>query len=100
MEVEAWFIQEEAHFPKIDVRLTPAQVGSIFNHQTTLADTLNHPADTLDQIYQLAGKRYTKRGNRIQRTAVALDYANLYLEIPKKLPDLKIFVSHFDQFLV
>jgi hypothetical protein len=98
MEIETWFIAETTHFSKIHSNLTAQTIlpiidlGKISNFE----GEIQHPADTLNQIYHLVGFAYQKKGKQVQRTINALDYAEMYLKLRKKLPNLDDFVSHLD----
>jgi hypothetical protein len=101
MEIETWFISEHTHLQKIHSSLTPdlikARLG--FDPSTDDIQLRPHPAADLDNIYRLAGFRYTKSKNTVQKTVSVLDYARLYLELPSKLPDLKTLVDTINHFL-
>jgi hypothetical protein len=101
MEVEAWFVAEYTHFGRVDPTLTPARVASALGLDVTNldAESLDHPAETLDTIYQLAGKRYQKARRRIQRTVEALDYAVIYLDAWSRAPRMKGLIDSIDRFL-
>lgn len=96
MEIETWFIAETNHYQTIDPCLTfdfiTANVASI--GVNPYSDDLTHvaqPAETLDKIYQLAGKHYGKSAAKRQRTIEAIDYANMYINVPARL-------TKFDEF--
>lgn len=74
MEVEAWFIAENNHFPKIDASLTTTAInGSSGIDITVDSETFVHPSETLHQIYQIAGKSYGKSKAEVIETVGALD---------------------------
>jgi Domain of unknown function (DUF4276) len=100
-EIEAWFIQEHTHFAKIDAHLDPATFKATFGFDPSLesAEAIPHPAELLHQIYSLAGKAYKKTRAHVERTVDVLDYAALYLDCVDRLPHLKEFISHVDNFL-
>lgn len=101
MEIEAWFVQELSHFARIDSSLTDAvlQASGILMPQGLSAETLDHPAATLDEIYKLANKRYRKRRAQLSRTVDALDFAELYLRHRDGLPSFASFVGEIESFL-
>jgi hypothetical protein len=98
MEIEAWFLEETSHFATIDVEITPAiLVSNGFDAGNDLASNLPHPAETLDNIYKHAGKRYIKDKKRIERTVNALSYEELYINVRDKAPSLDAFLSSLEQ---
>ena len=54
------------------------------------------PAETLDAIYKLAGKGYDKTATVRQATVDALDYANLYINVPARLAKFDEFARMVD----
>jgi len=100
MEVEAWFIQEATHYQKINDQLTNQFISSNtgFNPLTDNAEDQLRPAPLLHEIYSLVGLAYKKKLNQTNRTVNALDYEELYINLPTKLPSLKAFVERLDSF--
>lgn len=100
-EIESWFLQEATHYLRIDNLLDVSEFKSKFNFDPTIdsAETIEHPAQLLDEIYKSIGKRYKKRRAHIARTVGALDIDNMYMEAVKLLPHFQIFVGHIDGFL-
>ena len=100
-EVEAWFLQDHTHFAKIDPALDhtdfKAQFG--FDPVTESAETVPWPSNLLHQIYQSVGKAYRKSKKHVERTVGTLDYGQMYLTYPEKLPHLKELIVHIDSFL-
>jgi hypothetical protein len=92
-EVEAWFLAEENHYPKIDTRLTLAAVNIIAGIDVSKDSTeiVAHPTEKLQLIY-----RYTKSKNKVQRIVNAFDYANLYLNVRQRNNSLDEFLTHLD----
>lgn len=89
MEVEAWFLAEYSHFPRIDATITvPAIIAACgfdpVNDDMQLRPT---PAKDMKDCYAIGGKTYDK-GNA-QATADALDYAHVYVGLVDKFPYLK-----------
>jgi hypothetical protein len=101
MEVETWFIAEHTHLQKLHSSLTPSLIKSRlgFDPSTDDIQVRPHPAVDLDNIYRLAGLKYAKDKNTVRRTVSILDYERIYLELPSKLPDLKILVDTITKFL-
>jgi hypothetical protein len=61
MEIEAWFLAETSHFPRIDAAITipviSARLG--FNPEADMSLRPN-PCDDLDNCSRIGGKRYSK----------------------------------------
>ena len=101
MEIEAWFIAEYTHFPRIDSSLTCQVISQRtgFDPATADSQSLAEPAADLDRIYSIAGLHYHKTRTDVQRTVNALDYGRCYLEMPQRIPDLQALVRLIDAFL-
>ena len=100
-EIEAWFLQEESHFARIDSRLDPAafQASFGFDPAADSAETLAQPSAVLRAIYRSVGKGYSKTRAHVERTVSVLDYAHMYADLPARLPHFQEFVTHLDNFL-
>jgi len=101
MEIETWFMAETNHYKKIDSALTKTLITSNaaalgVNPYTDDLTRVTQPAETLNDIYHLAGKAYSKSAAHRQRTINALDYANLYTNVPARLVKLDEFVKIVD----
>jgi|JI10StandDraft_1071094.scaffolds.fasta_scaffold97331_2 hypothetical protein len=101
-EVEAWFIAECNHFQCIDIQLTNAFISSRIgfdpcNYDTTL---FANPAEDLNKIYNLVGKRYNKSIANIEQTVQCLDYANLYLNVRNRISKLNDLITTIENFLI
>lgn len=102
-EIEDWFLLEYNHYSHIDTSLVldATQIASLgFNpcvDDLTLRN--NAAAADLKSVYQLVGKTYNKRKDRVERTVECLDYVNLYIEIRKKITDLNELIDKIDNFL-
>ena len=101
-EVETWFLAELNHYEKIHKDLTLKKIN---NELINLENIVNfekeiiHPADTLNNIYQLVTNRHwTKSEKQINRTVKAIDYDNLYLNTKEKVPSLKELIDTLDEF--
>jgi hypothetical protein len=101
MEIEAWFIAEHNHFPRLHTALSlPAVTAAIgYDPQTHDVQLIPHPADDLKKAYMLAGLGYNKSARHVQRTVANLDYAHIYLHLPARLPGLKVLAECLDRFL-
>ena len=101
MEIETWFITEHTHLQKLHPSLTPSLIKSRLGFDPSIDDIQlrPHPTEDLANIYRLAGLKYTKDKNRVQKTVSVLDYERIYLDLPSKLPDLKTLVDTINKFL-
>ncbi|OYZ79680.1 MAG: hypothetical protein B7X65_04215 [Polaromonas sp. 39-63-25] len=98
MEIEAWFLAECTHFPKIDPSITVAEIVAKLGFNPEVEDMALRltPTEDLAKSYQIGGKTYAKPA---QDTVACLDYSLLYLELTKKIPHLKNLVTSLDSFL-
>lgn len=100
-EVEAWFVQEQNHFPVVDDILTKDFILESIDYDidTSLAETLHKPSSKLDEIYNLAGRRYRKKKYEVSNIVYSLDMANLYLDRRSMLVSFDSFVTLIEGFL-
>lgn len=89
-EIEAWFIVEDRHYVQLHPELTPRKILKNMHLDvcTVRAETIYHPAETLNKIYRLKSFGYHKSRSDIQRTIDALDYDYLINEVPKRAQSL------------
>lgn len=81
MEIEAWFLAEFNHYPKIDPSITLPRIKATlgFDPQHDDMGLRTAPTDDLIACYQLGGKIYEKRKADI--TVAALDFPFIYLVV-------------------
>ncbi len=98
MEIEAWFVSEHTHFVRIDPALTRTAIATTLGFDPATDDISQRPTPgaDLDNCYRLAGKSYIK-GSPV--TVNALDYAEMYLELPARIPYLASLTQALDEFL-
>lgn len=74
-EIEAWFIGEHTHFPRVAAALTTGEVQNRINIDLPNQDVeqIPHPTFQLNQVYELAGQTYDKSEAHVNRTVSALD---------------------------
>jgi hypothetical protein len=62
MEIEAWFLAEFSHFPRLDSDLTLETIRSNFGFDPSVDDMQlrNHPSQDIHRIYSLVGLEYKK----------------------------------------
>lgn len=100
-EIEAWFIAENSHFERIDPRLTKTFIenGLPIDISPNTVEDIEHPANVLNQIYCLVGKKYDKREHTLPHTIYNLDCAQIYLNLPASVSCLDELISELDQFI-
>ena len=89
MEIEAWFLGEYTHFERVSPNLKLDRIKRTLQFDPS-ADDLEkraHPAEDLDRIYQLAGLRYTKQRNNLERTIELLDFRFFISNVSRRFPD-------------
>lgn len=101
MEVESWFLAETTHFARVHRDLTvPFIVSNGFDIEKTSCESWAHPAEVLNDIYQLVKARYSRGGKKIRRrvlrTTNALSLENLYIDVRKQVPALDGFITSIE----
>jgi hypothetical protein len=97
LEIEAWFLEETTHFLRIDPLLTPAAIAAAgFDLGGTPGASRPHPAETLDNIYKIAKKRYRKRARHIKRTLAALSHDEMYVTVRGVAPSFDEFLTSIE----
>lgn len=99
LELEAWFLAEWTHFPRIDAAITTAAIHARLGFDPEHDDMAQRlcPVEDLRACYALGGKAYVK--GRAQVTVNALDYALLYTALRSKITYLDRLVTIIDAFL-
>lgn len=98
MELEAWFLAEYNHFPKIEPSITVSEIKRRLGFDPELDDLAHrpNPMDDLNAAYMIGGMTYRKG----QPTpADILDYPYIYLELQNKIPYLKRLINSIEAFL-
>lgn len=100
MEVETWFVAELTHYQRIDPKLTLDAIKAVIDLEAIkdFEKEIAHPADTLHEIYKIAGYAYKKTKNQVTRTVNNLDYEEIYINLRKKIAGLNELISHIDDF--
>lgn len=94
MEIEAWFLAEHTHFPRVSADLTSDRILEKM-HFDPVRDDLEqrwHPAEDLDRIYQIAGLRYTKQRSNVERTLELMDFQFFVMHAARRFRDAERFV--------
>lgn len=101
MEVEAWFISEHTHFPRIRPALTCERISAAlgFDPRSDDSEDLEHPSENLHLMYGLVGLAYRKSHRHVERTVDALDYAEVYVGLPEKHVGFKVLVESVHEFM-
>ena len=99
MEIEAWFLAEATHYPKIEPSITVTAIRAILGFDPENDDMAQRlcPADDLNACYAIGGKAYVKHQAKV--TVDALDYALIYMELRNKIDYLDRLISILDAFL-
>jgi hypothetical protein len=99
MEIEAWFLAETGHFPRVDAALTKEAVTAQLGFDPDVEDvcTRLNPTADLAAVYAMVGKEYRK-GN-IEALTQILDFEYIYCELKDRIPDLKRLCDDVDEFL-
>jgi hypothetical protein len=99
LEIEAWFLAESTHFPRIDPAITVAAIIATlaFDPEHDDMSARPTPADDLNRCYAIGGKTYEK--HMAKDTVEALDYALVYLDLPPRIPYLARLIGGISLFL-
>lgn len=99
MEIEAIFLGESTHFQRIDPALSISSIKSSLGFDPAVDDMELRATAAADlaSCYSLVGKTYDKY--HVQDTIDALDFADLYLDQPKRFSSLSRLVSNINAFL-
>jgi hypothetical protein len=100
-EVEAWFMQENTHFIRINRACTRPAIQAATGHDIDLdlAESLPHPAETLNLAYRVGNRSYSKKKKCVRRTVRVLDYDHLYLDRRAMLRSFDEFATQIERFL-
>lgn len=93
MEVEAWFLAETTHFPRISPKLTVKRIAQGGIDLSVPCESWPQPANTLHQIYKLEGFAYKKTAKNVDRTIAALSRTEIAINVIPAVPSLSGFVD-------
>jgi len=100
-EIEAWFIAETSHFTKIHTSLNSAFIKD--NIGVDIGDInieeIDHPAELLNNIYQLVGLAYKKNERYFQRTVDAMNLDSFTNNCSNRSKFLDLFLAEFNEVL-
>jgi hypothetical protein len=99
MEIEAWFLAEATHYPRIEPSITVAAIKAKlgFDPENDVMEYRLCPADDLNACYAIGGRAYVKR--QAKTTVDALDYALVYTVLRSKISYLDRLITGIDVFL-
>jgi hypothetical protein len=97
-EVEAWFLNEDTHYKKIDEILTSGKIKNDcgFDPVIDLAQDIQSPYLLLQSIYRLGGFLYNKDQDSINRIVSALDMSHMYCSVRERSESLDKFLDELD----
>ena len=100
MELEAWFMQEDRHFPHIGAACTRENILKVtgFDIVDGFAEDLPRPSTSLNLSYRLSGAEYKKKAWQVQTTVDALDIEYLCLDRVERLDSLRLVVEELNDF--
>jgi hypothetical protein len=100
MEIEAWFIGEHTHFPKMDPRLTLPAVTAALGYEPSAHDvtSISWPCQDIRTAYSLAGLGYNKSRRHVERTAGVLSYEEVYVTLRPRIADLHSLLVELETF--
>ena len=95
MEIEAWLLAEYTHFERVSRELTIDRIRKHLRFDPSRDDLEQrwHPAEDLDRIYNIAGTRYTKQRNNVERTLESLDYRFFISNVSRRFADAERLIS-------
>ncbi len=98
MEIEAWFLAESTHFPRIDPSITISAIKESLGLDVENDDlqARDEPEADLKRCYAIGGKVYDKKDSR--QTIQALDFGGLRLLLVKRFKHLDRLVSAVEDF--
>ena len=101
METEAWFLADHSLFKKIDKLLTPEYIKErlgkdLINYDPELYPK---PANIIDDIYRLVGRRYKKKEDDSYQIAYRINYTFLCVDTPemKKIASFHYFLKQLNK---
>ncbi|MGO9598318.1 MAG: hypothetical protein ACLP7Q_10040 [Isosphaeraceae bacterium] len=99
MEIEAWFLAEVTHFPRIHPSITVDAIRSTlgFDPENDDMEKRDNPAKDLADCYAIGGKLYEKA--KAKETVDTLDFGQVYLRLPAKFDYLSALLASVDSFL-
>ena len=102
MEIEAWFIGEYTHFPRISATLTLPAVVARLGYDPSTIDVSNIPGPSSDlrSVYALANLGYNKSKTHADRTVSVLSYEDVYIDLRQRVSELDRLVQLIEDFFM
>ena len=97
-EIEAWFLAEETHYPKISNKISFITANEITGIDVSKDNTesIPHPSESLKQIYIRGGTTYDKSKEKVELTVDVLNYENLYINVRNRNNSLNELLTCLD----
>lgn len=102
MELEAWFLADPNLFRRISPELTTEYIHDSININLLKInpESLPHPAETINKIYELINQSYKKTKDQAYEITARLDFDFICSdEILAKVRSLKFFIEKVDESL-
>lgn len=99
MEIEAWFIGECSHFPRIDGNLSIDKVERYVGYDPCECDVerVDWPASDLHKAYGSVGLYYDKSRYSVERTVNALDINYVRGELRERVPSVRQLIDEIER---
>ncbi len=100
MELEAWFLADPNIFSKISCKLTSEYIKNKININLSEInpESLPHPAETINKIYNLVGRSYKKTEDQAYEISTRLDFDLLYSDDTlSEVKSLKYFIEKIEE---
>lgn len=99
-EIESWFLAETTHFLKIDKKLTGEYIQKKLGFNPRLVDPITrvHPADDMNNIYQLVGQSYAKKYNQTAKIVHSLDIKQIMGPLRHKFKGINDLITIIEEF--
>lgn len=101
MEVEAWFLREHRHFPRIHASIDCERIADEFEFDPRTDDMQQRdkPSDDLKNVYWLETIHYDKSRSIVERLMNALCFDHIRGEVADSFEDLRRLVGTLEEFL-
>jgi len=104
-EIETWFLKEINHLKSFNSILDTQYIKNKLGYDLINDDLENdvryhHASNVLDKIYNLVGRTYDKKKNKVQSLVNNIDYENLYINLRDNLISLNNLINELDTFFI
>lgn len=101
MEIEAWIISDPDLFIRISNSLTPQRINQELHIdiERMEIEEVRHPAELLNRIYQIIGRKYKKKETETHSLCSIIDYMKMWLDdtTHERIPSFKVFIDHLEK---